>query len=110
MAGLRPSRFNTSLVSPQTDETSLFPVYPADWQANSNLRRCTHAEKGVWISVMCLMHDSEEYGILRWTLKEIAQADGCPASTLKALRVKGVLKGADRSETCEPFIYTPRSG
>src|SRR5260363_57433 len=26
MAGLKPSRFNTSLVSPQTDETSLFPV------------------------------------------------------------------------------------
>src|SRR5260364_174577 len=47
-----------------------FQFYPADWQANSNLRRCTHAEKGVWISVMCLMHDSEEYGILRWTLKE----------------------------------------
>src|SRR5260364_81983 len=110
MAGLRPSRFNTSLVSPQTDETSLFPVLSSGLASEQQFAPLYACRKGVWISVMCLMHDSEEYGILRWTLKEIAQAVGCPASTLKALRVKGVLKGADRSETCEPFIYTPRSG
>lgn len=87
-----------------------FQFYPGDWQANSNLRRCTHAEKGVWLDVMCLMHDSEEYGVLRWSLKEIAQAVGCKVADLKALNDKGVMKGADKGESCEPFIYTPRSG
>lgn len=87
-----------------------FQFYPGDWQANSNLRRCTHAEKGVWLDVMCLMHDSEEYGVLRWSLKEIAQAVGCKVADLKALKDKGVMKGADKGEPCEPFIYTPRSG
>lgn len=87
-----------------------FQFYPGDWQANSNLRRCTHAEKGAWIDVMCLLHDSEEYGVLRWPLKEIAQAIGAPLATLRAIVSKGVLKGADTGLTCAACIYVPRSG
>lgn len=87
-----------------------FQFYPADWQANKNLRRCTHAEKGIWIDVMCLMHDSEEYGVLRWPLEDVAQAVGCQVADLQALRYKQVLKGADTGETCQPYIYVPRSG
>ncbi|WP_244135781.1 hypothetical protein [Burkholderia seminalis] len=87
-----------------------FQFYPGDWQANSNLRRCTHAEKGAWIDVMCLLHDAQEYGVLRWPLKEISQAIGAPLSMLKAIVSKGVLKGADKGETCAAFIYVPRSG
>ena len=87
-----------------------FQFYPGDWQANSNLRRCTHAEKGVWIDVMCLLHDSEEYGVLRWPLKEIAQAIGAPLSMLRSIITKGVLKGADKGQACAAFVYVPRSG
>ena len=86
-----------------------FQFYPGDWQANSNLRRCSHAEKGVWLDILCLLHDQSEYGVLRWTLREIAQAVGASPTTVKALVAKDVLKGCDKSlET--PFTYTPRSG
>lgn len=88
-----------------------FQFYPADWLGNTNLRRCTHAEKGVWLDVMCLMHDSpSDYGILRWPLAEIAQAVGCQVQSLESLVSKGVMKGADIGGICEPFIYVPRSG
>lgn len=86
-----------------------FQFYPADWQANSNLRRCTHEEKGIWIDVLCLLHDSNEYGILRWTLKEIAQAVGCTVGKLQSIVDKGILKGNDSFLT-DPFVYIPRSG
>lgn len=86
-----------------------FQFYPGDWQSNSNLRRCTHAEKGVWLDALCLMHDQPEYGVLRWPLKEIAQASGARLQDLKSLVTKGVLKGSD-AELTEPFVYTPRSG
>ena len=85
-----------------------FQFYPADWRANAKLRRCSHAERGIWLEVMCLMHDNDEYGILRWPLADIAQAIGCRPADLRALREKGVLKGADTSETHEAFVYTPR--
>ncbi|WP_230945087.1 hypothetical protein [Burkholderia territorii] len=87
-----------------------FQFYPGDWTSNSNLRRCSHAEKGIWIDVMCLLHDQEEYGIVRWPLKEIAQAVNCTVAALRGLVNKGILKGADAPNSVEPFIYTPRSG
>lgn len=86
-----------------------FQFYPADWRNNAKLRRCSWAARGVWIEVMGLLHDSDCYGILRWNLKEIALAIGCPLSLLKELVSKGVLKGCDKG-LCEPMIYTPRSG
>jgi hypothetical protein len=87
-----------------------FQFYPADWSSNSNLRRCSHEEKGIWIDVMCLLHDQEEYGVARWSLKEIAQAIGCTVAKLKGLVTKGVLKGADTGSECEALTYVPRSG
>lgn len=86
-----------------------FQFYPGDWTGNSNLRRCTHAEKGVWLEVMCLMHDQAEYGVLRWPLKEIIEAVKCKPADIRALVAKGVLKGSDTLIT-EPFVYVPRSG
>lgn len=87
-----------------------FQFYPGDWTSNSNLRRCSHAEKGIWIDVMCLLHDQEEYGIVRWPLKEIAQAVNCTVAVLRGLVTKGILKGADAPHAVEPFVYVPRSG
>jgi hypothetical protein len=85
-----------------------FQFYPADWRNNAKLRRCTWEARGAWLEVMCLFHDSEEYGLLRWTLKELAQAIGAPVKLIKELADKGVLKGGDK--THEALIYTPRSG
>lgn len=83
-----------------------FQFYAADWRGNAKLRRCTHAERGIWIEVMCLMHDSEEYGVLRWPLKDIAQAVNCRMPELRSIVAKDVLKGSE--EQIDALIYTPR--
>lgn len=80
--------------------------YPADWRSNSNLRRRSWAARGAWIEVICLMHDSDEYGILRWPLDEIALAAGCPTDLLRELAAKGVLKGSDGAH--EAHVFVPR--
>ena len=85
-----------------------FQFYPADWRNNAKLRRCTWEARGAWLEVMCLLHDSEEYGLLRWSIKELAQAIGAPLKLLKELVDKDVLKGGDKSH--ESLIYIPRSG
>jgi hypothetical protein len=85
-----------------------FQFYPGDWQGNAKLRRCTHTQKGIWMDVLCLMHDSEEYGVLRWPLADVAQAIGARLSELNALIVKGVLKGCDTGCMCPAFVFTPR--
>lgn len=83
-----------------------FQFYPGDWQRNMKLRRCSKAARGEWIDVLCLMHDSDEYGVLRWPLCEIAEATNAPIKLLRELVEKGVLKGADHDVPA--FVYTPR--
>ncbi len=73
-----------------------FQFYPADWQANKNLRRCSFRHRGIWLEVMCLMNDSDEYGILKWSPEDIASAVGCEISDLQVLIDKGILKGCDK--------------
>lgn len=84
-----------------------FQFYPGDWQKNANLRRCSPAARGAWIDILCLLHDAEaEYGVLRWPLKDIANAASAPMSLVKELVTKGVLKGADKG--AEPYVYRPK--
>lgn len=87
-----------------------FQFYPDDWTGNSNLRRCTHEEKGIWMDVLCVLHDQEEYGIVRWSLSEIAQAVGTTKAKLKKLVDKGILKGVEAGGQCNSFVFVPRSG
>lgn len=83
-----------------------FQFYPKDWRNNAKLRRCSPAARGVWVDLLCLLHDSDEYGVLRWPLKEIAQAAGASMAHVRELVDKGVLKGAERRG--EDYIHTPR--
>lgn len=80
--------------------------YPADWRSNAKLRRCSWAARGVWVEVLGLMHDSDEYGILRWPLKEIANGVGCPLALAKELADKQVIKGDDRRLGVS-YVYAP---
>jgi len=83
-----------------------FPFYPADWANSSNLRRCSSSARGDWVDILCVLHDSDEYGIVRWPLKELARTAKVPMKSIKELVEKGVLKGSDSS--CEEYVFTPK--
>lgn len=72
-----------------------FQFYPADWRANANLRRCSDAARGAWMDILCVLHDSDEYGAVRWPLAELARVAGVAFKLAKELADKLVLKGAD---------------
>lgn len=38
--------------------------YPADWRADPQLRMCSLAARGLWVEMLCLMHEAEPYGHL----------------------------------------------
>lgn len=88
-----------------------FQFYPADWRSNANLGRCSFGARGAWLDVMCVLHDSDEqYGVVRWPLKELANSAKVPLALLRELVDKSVLKGADKGAMVQPFVYVPRSG
>ena len=41
-----------------------FKFYPTDWRADPALRMCSPAARGVWIDMICLMHEATPYGHL----------------------------------------------
>lgn len=86
-----------------------FLLYASDWLGSAELRRLDHRLKGVFIDLLCLAHGSDETGLLRWPLIEIARAIGCRPADLRALAAAGVLRGDDQ-ELTTAYTYTPRSG
>jgi len=82
-----------------------FQFYPADWRNNAKLRRCSEAARGAWMDILCVLHDSDEYGVCRWPLSDLARAAGIALKFAKELAEKGVLKGADRDAVA--FTFTP---
>lgn len=83
-----------------------FQFYPGDWRNNIKLRRCSPAALGAWINILCVLHDQEEYGVVRWPLAELARIANVPLKLARQLVAKGVLKGSDTGLT-EPFVFQP---
>ena len=83
-----------------------FQFYTADWRNNAKLRRCSPAARGIWMDVLCVLHDSDEYGVCRWPLLDLANSANAPIKLVRELVEKDVLKGADRGAA--PYVYTPR--
>lgn len=75
-----------------------FQFYPGDWMKDTNLRRCTHAAKGLWVDLLCLMFESEDRGVLissrrAWSDEEIALAVGGDNATVLACLQELISKG-----------------
>lgn len=41
-----------------------FQFYPADWRKDASLQLCSIAARGLWIEMICIAHECEEYGKL----------------------------------------------
>jgi hypothetical protein len=41
-----------------------FQFYPGDWRRDTGLRACSLEARGLWLELMCVMHDGEPYGYL----------------------------------------------
>lgn len=68
-----------------------FQFYPADWRKDPALSTCSLAARGLWIELVCIAHESDEYGVLSiagkaMTVQQIARAVGeSPAVVQKLL-------------------------
>ncbi|MCZ2341471.1 MAG: hypothetical protein LC104_06695 [Bacteroidales bacterium] len=90
-----------------------FQFYTGDWLKDSALMACSLAARGLWIDMLCFMHESPVYGHLQYrtetpfSTEDIARLTGCApeecASLLGELERRGVL---DR--TASGVIYSRR--
>jgi hypothetical protein len=64
--------------------------YPADWRSDPRLRMCSLVAVGLWIELVCYMHEGEPYGHLTvegrpiGSAEDVAKLIGRPRSQVKA--------------------------
>ena len=82
-----------------------FQFYPADWRKDPGLRACSMAARGLWIELMCIAHESDEYGVLAlngraMSPEQIARLVGesikATVTLLKELEEAGVFSRDDK--------------
>ena len=81
-------------------------LYWKEWAGDLALARCSLAAQGAWMRILAVLHQSDEYGVLRWPLAEIASTANVPLRYARELATKNVLKGSDALE--QDFIHIPR--
>lgn len=89
-----------------------FKFYPSDWRAEPSLRAISMAARGLWIEMLCLMHEAEPRGHLLLngrpvTDTQLAALAGVPVNTAQELL--GELETAGTfSRTRAGVIYSRR--
>lgn len=89
-----------------------FQFYPADWRKDSALQSCSLQARGLWIELVCVMHECDQYGHLSINNKpmntaQIARLVGESEKVVKALL--GELDDAGVFSTSEEgCIYSRR--
>lgn len=89
-----------------------FKFYPSDWRAEPSLRAVSMAARGLWIEMLCLMHESEPRGHLLLNGRPVTDAQlgslaGVPVNTAQELL--GELEAAGTfSRTRAGVIYSRR--
>lgn len=90
-----------------------FPFHAARWRADSGLRSCSVAARGLWIECLCLMHEGEPYGHLAnangpLSLRQLADQVGLSPDEvqrlLDELKTWGVAKQNRRGIFYSPFL------
>ena len=49
-----------------------FKFYPSDWRADPALRMCSIAARGLWMEMLCVMHEATPRGSLLINGKRVA--------------------------------------
>lgn len=102
----------TDATSAEPKKRPAFQFYPGDWRKDVQLRSCSIAARGLWVDLMCVMHDCEPYGHLvlngrPMTHAQISGQIGLPPAQVKKLLQELIENGVARL-TDEGVIFSKR--
>lgn len=69
-----------------------FQFYPGDWLRSADLRACSVGARGLWIDMICWMHDGATYGYLKVGTKIIPPSQLASMVGATKVQVDGWLK------------------
>jgi len=48
----------------QVSKLPSIQFYPADWRKDPGIRALSYEDRGIWFEILCIMHESEQRGVL----------------------------------------------
>jgi len=63
-------------------KTPAFQFYPGDWLKDPHLSMCSPATRGIWMDLLCAMHENDRSGQITGTTDQIARLCRCTAVDL----------------------------
>jgi hypothetical protein len=57
--------------------------YTGDWMKDPNLSKCSAATRGIWMDLLCAMHENGRTGIITGTVAELAQMCRCSEQEMR---------------------------
>jgi hypothetical protein len=92
-----------------TDKYPWMQFYTGEWLKDPELSLCTSATRGVWIDLICAMHELGRLGQLRGTAEQLARVARCSAAEiLAALTDLQTTGAADVTERNGVFVVRNR--
>lgn len=83
----------------EQDKYPWFKFHPAAWMVDPNLSLCSPETRGIWIDMMCSMHESARSGKISGTIKQLARSCRCSPDELeRAVEELNSTKTADVTE------------
>ena len=60
-----------------------FLFFTGDWMKDPNLSKCSAATRGIWMDLLCAMHENGRTGIITGTVIELAQMCRCSEQEMR---------------------------
>lgn len=81
------------------DKEPYLDLYTGDWMKDQAVSRCSPATRGIWMDLLCAMHDDSRSGLLSGTADQLARLGRCSAAELAlALTDLQITRTADVTE------------
>ena len=77
-----------------------FQFYPADWLRDTALRTCSCEARGLWMDMICYMHEGNPYGHLKVNQKVILPAN---LASMAGVNLEQILRLLDELEEAGVF-------
>lgn len=65
-------------------KTPAFQLYTGDWKKDPELSMCSASTRGIWIDLICSMHDNDRCGMVAGTTRELARMARCETTEMEA--------------------------
>jgi hypothetical protein len=91
-----------------------FQFYPGDWRKDPELRSVSLTARGLWIELMCLMHESSRPGFLQtktgkgYTNQQLSQMVGTDIQTIEICLTEIEANGVSHREEGTGILYSKR--